>query len=68
MVEEETEINPTVEAEIIQERTTEMTTKITEVVAETIIEIEVGIAETTVEKGGRGRDRSISRERKKKLA
>ena len=44
--EEETEIDPTTEAEITQERTTETTT---EMVVETTTEIEVETAQTTAE-------------------
>ena len=47
-VEEEIEIDPTAEAEIIQEKTIEITIEATEIVVETTTEIEAEIVETIV--------------------
>ena len=48
-VEEEIEIDPTAEAELIQEKTIEITIEITEMVVETTTEIEAEIVETIAE-------------------
>ena len=48
-VDEETEIDPTAQAEIIQEKTTETTTEATEMVVETTTEIGAEIVETIAE-------------------